>query len=40
MYTGAAGWMYRVAVEWILGIKGKDTLIIDPCIPALEKLLL
>ena len=37
-YTGAAGWMYRVAVEWILGIKKeKDTLIIDPCIPRFWK---
>lgn len=34
-YTGAAGWMYRVGVEHILGIKKRgDSLIIDPCIPA------
>jgi cyclic beta-1,2-glucan synthetase len=34
-YTGAAGWMYRAGLEWILGfrIRGK-TLLIDPCIPA------
>ncbi|MCK9479512.1 MAG: hypothetical protein M0R40_08460 [Firmicutes bacterium] len=33
-YTGAAGWLYKVAVEWILGIKKQgETLIIDPCIP-------
>jgi cyclic beta-1,2-glucan synthetase len=33
-YTGSAGWMYRTAVEGILGIhlRGK-TLVIDPCIP-------
>ena len=33
-YTGSAGWLYKVAVEWILGIKKKnDVLIISPCIP-------
>ena len=33
-YTGAAGWMYRAGIEWILGIrKSGDTLSIDPCIP-------
>lgn len=33
-YTGAAGWMYRVGFEYILGFKKYgDTLIIDPCIP-------
>jgi cellobiose phosphorylase len=33
-YTGAAGWMYRVGVEHILGLKKRgETLIIDPCIP-------
>ncbi|MFA9399057.1 MAG: GH36-type glycosyl hydrolase domain-containing protein, partial [Clostridiaceae bacterium] len=33
-YTGAAGWMYRVSVEGILGLKVfGDNLIIDPCIP-------
>jgi cyclic beta-1,2-glucan synthetase len=33
-YTGSAGWMYRTAVEGILGIhlRGK-TLVVDPCIP-------
>jgi cyclic beta-1,2-glucan synthetase len=33
-YTGSAGWMYRVAVESVLGLRleGKD-LIVDPCIP-------
>jgi cellobiose phosphorylase len=34
-YTGAAGWMYRVGVEYILGIKRSEGGIkIDPCIPA------
>jgi len=34
-YTGAAGWMYRVGVEYILGIKKRgDKLLIDPCIPS------
>jgi cyclic beta-1,2-glucan synthetase len=33
-YTGSAGWMYRVGLEWILGIHLEgDHLIIDPCIP-------
>lgn len=33
-YTGAAGWLYRVICEDILGIKRRgDVLIIDPCIP-------
>ena len=33
-YTGAAGWMYRAGVEWILGIrKAGDSLVFDPCIP-------
>ena len=33
-YTGSAGWMYRVALEWLLGLRvqGKS-LAIDPCIP-------
>jgi cyclic beta-1,2-glucan synthetase len=33
-YTGSAGWMYRTAIEGMLGIhlRGK-TLVIDPCIP-------
>jgi cyclic beta-1,2-glucan synthetase len=33
-YTGAAAWMYRAGLEWILGfrLRGK-TLLIDPCIP-------
>ena len=34
-YSGSAGWMYRVGVEWILGLclRG-DRLVIDPSIPA------
>jgi len=33
-YTGSAGWMYRAAVEYILGFKlAGDRLRIDPCIP-------
>ncbi len=33
-YTGAAGWMYRVGVESILGFKKNgNKLIIQPCIP-------
>ncbi len=33
-YTGSAGWMYRVALEWSLGfrVQGSD-LVMDPCIP-------
>jgi len=34
-YTGSAGWMYRVALEWILGFRLQgDSLLIDPCIPS------
>jgi cyclic beta-1,2-glucan synthetase len=33
-YTGSAGWMYRGAVEWILGVRLRGTtLFLDPCIP-------
>jgi cyclic beta-1,2-glucan synthetase len=33
-YTGAAGWMYRAGLEWILGFRVRgETLLIDPCIP-------
>jgi len=33
-YTGSSGWLYRAAVEAILGfdLRG-DTLVIDPCVP-------
>jgi cyclic beta-1,2-glucan glucanotransferase len=34
-YTGAAGWMYRIAVEWVLGIRlSGATLTIRPCVPS------
>ena len=34
-YTGSAGWMYRVAIESILGVRLRgDRLSISPCIPA------
>ena len=34
-YTGAAGWMYRVGIENILGLRLEgDKLKIDPCIPS------
>ena len=33
-YTGAAGWMYRIGIEYILGFKKNgESLTIDPCIP-------
>ncbi|OPZ84931.1 MAG: N,N'-diacetylchitobiose phosphorylase [Firmicutes bacterium ADurb.Bin419] len=33
-YTGAAGWMYRIGMEYILGFKKNgDSLLIDPCVP-------
>lgn len=34
-YTGSSGWMYRVAIESILGLRLEDgaTLVIKPCIP-------
>jgi len=33
-YTGAAGWMYRAGIEWVLGIRVLgDSVSIDPCIP-------
>ena len=33
-YTGSAGWMYRVALEWQLGFRVQGTnLLVDPCIP-------
>ena len=33
-YTGAAGWLYRAGMEWILGFRVRGTaLCIDPCIP-------
>ena len=33
-YSGAAGWLYRAGVEWMLGFRLRgDTLSIDPCVP-------
>ncbi len=33
-YTGAAGWLYRAGLEWILGFQKRGAaLAIDPCIP-------
>ena len=33
-YTGTAGWLYRAATEWLLGIHVRgDVLHIDPCVP-------
>ncbi len=33
-YTGSAGWMYRVALEGLLGFRLQgETLAVDPCIP-------
>lgn len=34
-YTGASGWMFRVGIEWILGLKlqGEDGFSIEPNIP-------
>ncbi len=32
-YTGSAGWMYRAAVEWLLGFRLRgSSLYLDPCI--------
>lgn len=34
-YTGAAGWMYQVGIEWILGLRrAGERLLILPCIPS------
>jgi len=33
-YTGAAGWLYRAGLEWILGFRVRENqLILAPCIP-------
>jgi cyclic beta-1,2-glucan glucanotransferase len=33
-YTGAAGWLYRTGLEWILGFRLRGMVLgIDPCIP-------
>jgi cyclic beta-1,2-glucan synthetase len=34
-YTGAAGWMYRIAIEWILGLQVRgESLSLRPCVPS------
>jgi cyclic beta-1,2-glucan synthetase len=34
-YTGSAGWMYRLGVETILGLRKEgDSIFFDPCIPS------
>lgn len=34
-YTGSAGWLFKVGLEWILGIRPTiEGLVVDPCIPA------
>lgn len=33
-YTGSAGWMYRLSLEWVLGFRlRRGKLYLDPCIP-------
>jgi len=33
-YTGSAGWMYQLIIEWVLGLKRKhNTLSFEPCLP-------
>ena len=33
-YTGSAGWMYNVGLEWLLGFRVRgEHLVLDPCIP-------
>jgi cyclic beta-1,2-glucan synthetase len=33
-YTGSAGWMYNVGLEWLLGFRVRgEYLVLDPCIP-------
>jgi cyclic beta-1,2-glucan synthetase len=35
-YTGSAGWMYRAAIEWMIGLRRNgETFGISPCIPAM-----
>ena len=34
-YTGSAGWMYRAGLEWILGLRVRESrLTLVPCVPA------
>ena len=37
-YTGSAGWMFRVAVESILGFGGRRELVLNPRIPATGRI--
>jgi cyclic beta-1,2-glucan synthetase len=35
-YTGSAGWMYRAAIDELLGLRrSADTIAIAPCVPAM-----
>ncbi|MCH7504413.1 glycosyl transferase family 36 [PVC group bacterium] len=37
-YTGSGAWMFRIATDWILGIRPEyDGLLVDPCIPSAWK---
>ncbi|MEX2190371.1 MAG: glycosyl transferase family 36 [Bacteroidota bacterium] len=34
-YSGSAAWMYKAALEWILGVRASaDGLLVSPCIPS------
>jgi len=34
-YTGSAAWLFKVGLEWILGVRPTvDGLVVDPCVPA------
>jgi cellobiose phosphorylase len=34
-YTGSAAWLYRVLVDWMIGVRATwDGLLIDPCLPS------
>jgi cyclic beta-1,2-glucan synthetase len=34
-YTGSAGWLYRAALEWLLGFKRRENQVtLAPCVPA------
>jgi cellobiose phosphorylase len=34
-YTGSAAWLFKVGLEWILGVRPTlDGLLLDPCVPA------
>lgn len=33
-YTGSAAWLFRIALDWILGVRAtREGLLLDPCIP-------